>query len=166
MRVLIWFVRHVLLAFSGTHIRIYVLSDPPFRVFWVSLPLSPPALMAPLATDYLLLQCPPRQIVAPPLSCSRLAPVNERINGMVWYGMPPQPDDLWKAKCAEDWGEKRKVCPHQRSPLVLVRTYLQAWRAWRRAFNGYHGEDVRMENTASCFPKLGGSTAASLWMCL
>lgn len=54
--------------------------------------------------------------------------------------MPPQSDDLWQAKCAEDWGEIRKVCPHQRSPLVLVPTYLQAWRAWRRAFHGYRGE--------------------------
>eukprot|EP00752_Nemacystus_decipiens_P012927 g11441.t1 len=58
-------------------------------------------------------------------------------------GSAAKSDDLWKAKCAEDWGEKRKVCPHQRTPLVLVPTYLQAWRAWRRAFNGYDAKDVK-----------------------
>lgn len=50
-------------------------------------------------------------------------------------------DDLWQAKCLEDWGEKRRVRPDQRSlSSESVPTYLDAWRAWRRDFNGYDGK--------------------------
>ncbi|CAB1106815.1 unnamed protein product [Ectocarpus sp. CCAP 1310/34] len=45
-------------------------------------------------------------------------------------------DDLWRSKCLEDWGEERRVRPEQRSELVS--TFLESWRAWRRAFNSYH----------------------------
>ncbi|CBJ33554.1 similar to F-box-containing protein 2 [Ectocarpus siliculosus] len=56
-------------------------------------------------------------------------------------GNAAQSDDLWRSKCLEDWGEERRVRPEQRSELVS--TFLESWRAWRRAFNSYHPADVK-----------------------
>lgn len=47
------------------------------------------------------------------------------------------PDDLWKAACLENWGETRRVLPERRDQDVT--TYHEAWKGWRRSFNGYKG---------------------------
>ncbi|CAM9171345.1 unnamed protein product [Scytosiphon promiscuus] len=60
-------------------------------------------------------------------------------------GSAAQSDDLWRAMCSHDWEEDRKVPPERRSGsgAVLLPTFLQTWRTWRKAFDGYDARDVK-----------------------
>lgn len=53
------------------------------------------------------------------------------------------PDNLWRARCLEDWGESRCVGPSQ----MPQSTFLDAWRAWRRAFHRYEGGMTEYKRT-------------------
>eukprot|EP00904_Undaria_pinnatifida_P006989 jgi/Undpi1/341/HiC_scaffold_1.g00337.m1 len=53
-------------------------------------------------------------------------------------GSAAKSDNLWRARCLEDWGESRCVGPSQ----MPQSTFLDAWRAWRRAFHRYEVGDV------------------------